>query len=283
MGFLSTLGSTAGTFFGGPLGGTIGGLLGGGLEYSNANQAASSTNESNIHEAQVNRDFQANQAYANRDFQASQAQINRDFQASQTSTAYQRAVADMKSAGLNPMLAYSQGGANSAAGSVPSGSGVSGAQAQIQNPGLASAQQLQSGSQSSLNEASAVQAAASADLAKETARKTIQEVSNLKTSNEQTSAIIKNLGEEYQNLVKQGWNLTDVGNQLRASVRLMSDQSDQIGALMRLTDWDSKLREQQGKLTGFDVQGAQSMGNLGRSFKEAGPMLELILRALTRR
>jgi methyl-accepting chemotaxis protein len=134
-----------------------------------------------------------------------------------------------------------------------------------------------------LNVSSATQASESANLARETSRKTIQEVSNLKTTNEQTTAIIKNLGEEYQNLVKQGWNLGEIGNQLRASVKLMSDQSDQIGALMRLTDWDSKLREQQGKLTGFDVQGAQSMGNLGRSFKEAGPMLELILRALTRR
>nr|DAF45892.1 MAG TPA: minor capsid protein [Microviridae sp. ctkQD1] len=39
------------------------------------------------------------------------------FQAEQTGTAYQRAVTDMKAAGLNPMLAYQQGGASSASGS----------------------------------------------------------------------------------------------------------------------------------------------------------------------
>lgn len=66
---------------------------------------------------------------ANNAFSAHQAQLNRDFQERMSGTAFQRGVADMRAAGINPMLAVSQGGA-----SVPSGSSAQGiAQANQQN------------------------------------------------------------------------------------------------------------------------------------------------------
>lgn len=59
-------------------------------------------------------------------FNASEAQKARDWQERMSNTAYQRAVADMKLAGINPILAFQQGGASTPTGSsASSGSGGS--------------------------------------------------------------------------------------------------------------------------------------------------------------
>lgn len=53
---------------------------------------------------------------------AEQAQLNRDFQADQSGTAYQRARADLEAANFNPMLAVSNGGASTPSGSTATAS-----------------------------------------------------------------------------------------------------------------------------------------------------------------
>ena len=58
-------------------------------------------------------------------YNSAEALANRQFQERMSNTAYQRAVEDMRKAGLNPILAFAQGGASTPGGSQGTISGAS--------------------------------------------------------------------------------------------------------------------------------------------------------------
>lgn len=101
-----------------------------GAEQSAENTAANIHAQTMMNERTLG--FNADQARENRSFQADQASTNRQFQADMSNSAYTRAMADMRNAGLNPILAAKQGGA-----STPSGAMASGAQASASSPNMA--------------------------------------------------------------------------------------------------------------------------------------------------
>lgn len=90
--------------------GVVGGLMG-----MQGQQGANSTNE------RMQRDAnQMNMNIAEKNNAASQANAREQmaFQEKMSSTAYQRSTKDMKAAGINPMVAYQQGGASSPGGAA---------------------------------------------------------------------------------------------------------------------------------------------------------------------
>jgi len=154
---------------------------------------------------------------------------NRDWMEKMSNTAWSRQIGDMLHAGINPMLAVSQGPASTPGNSAATVSPVDGLGRGITSAGSVAAQAIQ-----------LEQAKANIELTRNNAYKARQEGNS--------AAFLANPEMQGSNWDKQQAILKATEQQIKASTELSAAQKQQILEMLPLlknsTDWGTKLNEQ---------------------------------------
>jgi len=207
-GILDAVGVSTGGIPWGTIANGVMGFMGNESTNESNQQIAQQNNAFNAHQAQLNRDFSADQSETNRRFQAQQAAEQMAVQQYTSGTAYRRAVSDLKEAGLNPMLAYQQGGAQASQGA--SGSGSAGSGSAASGTVLPRTNSFSAGLQSAAQAASIDQTQAQIEQTKEVTKRT-------KAETERTYV-------DSVRVAKESGRLEALTDQIRQEMKLFEDR-----------------------------------------------------------
>lgn len=208
---------------------------------------------------------------------ADSAQQAQGFSAQQFASRYQTTVSDMQAAGLNPMLAYSQGGGSPPSGvtaNVPANSGAAAssaywsskvAEAQVENTeadtSVKRAQAMLTEAQTGATGASADQSRASIAFMETQGKKILEEIRNIPTEGKRLQALVHQIYESADLMRSQGKTQVQVRDNLEALTRKAVIEGD-LGKL--------------------DVDAAKSLDNIGREAGQLKPIFDLLLRLIRR-
>lgn len=177
------------------------------------------------------------------------------FQREMSDTSYQRAVADLKAAGINPMLAAMKGGATTPGGSsytaqMPQQFDVITPAVEAYNrTQVSSAQSAQYEAQIGLTNTQVKQVEAATDKIRE-------EIKNIPTEGERLRQMVFNLAAQENLYIQQSYSEQDRQRMLKATV--------------------SKLVEE-AKVIGAEASAIEGLNNIGREYGQLKPLIDTII------